>query len=219
MFKWICLAVAVVFLVAVLWMLNDIRLQVRQSGQAIDQASQKINDDLPDLINHSRKTTEVVSKTLPEVVEKVRSGTDMVSKSLPKVVERVERTTEVVAELAEDIRQLKELAGLKAVPRDKTVVAYAESVLQTVARSGGVIGVKKTVGKGLKNTRPATEWVEAERREAALMAVLGRSKKQMLQAIVTTKLGFYWYIQLPDRAPVRLLDWLKENHEETKTLG
>jgi hypothetical protein len=99
------------------------------------------------------------------------------------------------------------------------VVAYAESVLQKIGSSGGVIGVKKNIGKGLKNTRPAAEWVEAERREAALMAVLGRSKKQMLQAIVTTKLGFNWYIQLPGKPPITLLDWLRENHEETKAMG
>jgi hypothetical protein len=201
MFKWACLGVAVVFLSAVLWLLNDIRVQVRQSGRVVDDAGQTVNAELPVIVQRTRSTSEIVAKNLPDVVK------------------RIDRTTEVVAELAEDIRQLKELAGLKAVPRDKNVVAYAESVLQKVAASGGEIGVKKTIGKGLKNTRPATEWVDAERREAALMAILGRSKKQMLQSIVTTKLGFYWYIQLPGKQPVRLLDWLKENHEETRNLA
>jgi hypothetical protein len=201
MFKWACLAVAVVFLSGVLWLLNDIRVQVRQSARTIDDAGQTVNAELPLIVQRTRSTSEIVSKSLPEVVK------------------RIDRTTEVVAELAEDIRQLKELAGLKAVPRDKNVVAYAESVLQKIAASGGQIGTKKTVGKGLKNPRPAAEWVEAERREAALMAILGRSRKQMLQAIVTTKLGFHWYIELPGQKPVRLLDWLKENHEETRVLS
>ena len=219
MFKWACLAVAVLFLSVALWMLNDIRLQVHRGARVIDDAGETVSTELPEIIQSSRVTSETVARNLPEVVAKVRAGTDTLSKSLPRVVERIDRTSEIVAELAEDIRQLKELAGLKAVPRDRNVVVYAESVLQKIASSGGVIGLKKNLGKGLKNPQPATDWVEAERREAALMAVLGRSKKQMLQAIVKSKLGFSWFIQLPGQKPVKLLDWLRENHEETRGLG
>ncbi len=219
MFKWLCLAVAVVFLAAALWILNDIRLQVRQTTHKIDTVSEKVNEELPDIVERSRTTSETVAKNLPEVVDKVRTGTDTVSKTLPRVVDRVERTTEVMAELAEDVRQLKELAGLNRTPRDKTVAAYADSLLKQVAASGGVIGVKKTVGRGLKNPRSAADWVAAERREAVILTLLGRTKKEVLKAIVTTKFGFPWYIQFPDREPVKLLDWLKENHPETRALG
>jgi hypothetical protein len=219
MFKWACLAVAVVFLAVVVWMLNDIRLQVRRSAGVIDTTGQTVNAELPAIVERTNSTSEVVSKNLPQVMDRLRAGTATVSDSLPRVVERVERTTEVVGELAEDIRQLKELAGMAKGARDKGVVAYAESVLKAIAASGGEIGVRKTVGRGLKNKRPAAEWVEDERREAALMAILGRSKKQMLQAITRTKLGFAWSIELPGQEPVRLLDWLRENHAETKQLA
>jgi hypothetical protein len=218
MFKWICLAVAVVFLTVATWMLNDIRLQVRRTARTIDDAGQMVNEELPAVVERSRTTSEVVSKNLPEVVEKVRNGTDTVAKTLPQVVDRVDRTTEVMADLAEDVRQLKELAGLGNKPRDKTVAAYADSVLKHIAASGGVIGVKKTVGRGLKNTRPAADWVAAERREAVFLTLLGRGKKELLQSIGKTRLGFYWYIQLPGQEPVRLLDWLRETHPETKEL-
>jgi len=67
--------------------------------------------------------------------------------------------------------------------------------------------------------RPAADWVRDERREAAFLAVLGKSKKQMLDGIVRTKLGFSWYVQLPGKKPVKLLDWLKENHAETRELA
>jgi hypothetical protein len=218
MFKWICLAVAVVFLSVVGWMINDIRLQVRRSARVVDDAGQTVNKDLPDIVKRSKTTSEVVSKNLPEVVEKVRTSTDTVSKHLPKVIDRVDKTTEVVAGLAEDVRQLKELAGIGKEPRDKTVAAYASSVLKKIAESGGEIGVRRPPLKGLRNKKPAAEWVEGERTEAALMAILGRSKKQMLKAIATTKWGGNWYIELPGQKPVKLLDWLKENHEETKAL-
>jgi hypothetical protein len=206
-FKWICLGVAVVFLSVALWMLNDVRLHVRRSaevvedsGRVVHQAGEVVNNDLPEIVQRSRETSKVVSDALPEVVE------------------RVERTTEVVAELSEDLKQLKELAGVSHVPRDRSVVAYADSVLKRIESSAGEIGVKKNVGSGLKNVRPAADWVREERREAAFLAVLGKSKKQMLDGIVRTKWGTSWFIQAPGQKPVRLLDWLKENHPETREL-
>jgi hypothetical protein len=214
MFKWICLGVAILFLGAVGWMINDIRLQVRRSAVVVDRIGTVVRDDLPNIIDSSKKTSVVVSTNLPEVVEKVRDASD----TLPTVVERVDRTTEVVGELAEDLRQLKELAGLTHAAKDKSVVAYAESVLKAIESSGGEIGMRKNVGSGLKNTRPAADWVREERREAVFLAVLGKSKKEMLNAIVKNKLGFAWYIQLPGQKSVKLLDWLKENHAETKGL-
>ncbi len=201
MFKWACLAVAAVFLSAVLWMVNDLRVQVRATARLIDDAGQTVNKDLPDIVRRSHATSEVVTT------------------NLPRVIERVDKTTEVMAGLAEDVRQLKELAGLTSTPRDKSVTAYASGVLEKIASSGGVVGARKTMGKGLKNPVPAAQWVAAERREALFLVVLGRSKKEMLRAIVTTKLGFSWYIQLPGQEPVKLLDWLRENHPPTKELG
>jgi hypothetical protein len=207
MFKWACLGVAVAFLSAIVWMINDVRLHVRKSaqvvedsGKVVDQAGKVVKNDLPEIVQRSRETSKVVSDALPEVVD------------------RVEKTTEVVAELSEDLKQLKELAGISQVPRDKSVVAYAESVLKLIESSGGEIGVRKNVGSGLKNLRPAADWVREERREAAFLAVLGKSKKQMLDGIVKTKLGFSWYVQLPGKKPMTLLAWLKENHAETKEL-
>jgi hypothetical protein len=91
-------------------------------------------------------------------------------------------------------------------------------VLETIDKSGGVIGVKKFVGSGLTGTRPANEWVTGERKEALFMTLLAKSKKDMLNAIVKTKTGRSWYIQLPDKEPMTLLDWLRENHAETKKL-
>src|SRR5262249_51165853 len=154
----------------------------------------------------------------PDIVQRTHATSEIVTKNLPRVIDRVDRTTEVMVGLAEDVRQLKELAGLTNAPRDKGVTAYASSVLEKIASSGGVVGVRKTMGKGLKNTVPAAEWVAGERREALFLVVLGRSRKEMLKAIVTTKLGFSWYIQLPGQEPVKLLDWLRENHPPTKEL-
>jgi hypothetical protein len=199
-------------------MLNDIRLQVRRSAELVQEAAGHINDGLPTLVARSRQTAEVVATNLPEVVEKVKRTTDTVAESLPEVVDRVDRTTEVVAELAEDIRQLKELAGITSGKRDENLVAYANSLLKKIETSGGTIGVKKLTSRGLKNTQPAAEWAAGARKEAVILAILVKSKKEMLTRLGKTKLGLNWYMEMPGKDPVPLIEWLRENHAETKAL-
>jgi hypothetical protein len=214
MFKWLCLGVAAAFLAAACWMLNDIRVQVRRSAATVREAGENINEHLPEIVAKSKSTTALLSKNLPEVVDKVRKTTDTVTESLPEVVERVERTTEVMAELADDIRQLKELAGVGSTKRDENLVAYTNGVLKLIASSGGTIGEKKVVGRGLKNVKPAAEWVAGRRKWALYWMLRVTSKKEMVARICKGA-----YIELPGKEPVPLIDWVRENHPETKALG
>src|SRR5213592_3163132 len=110
MFRWVCLGIGVVFLAVMTWMVNDVRLHVRQSGETV------------------QTTGETINEHLPEIVDKTRT------------------TTDTLAELAADIRQLKELAGVTSSPRDQNLVAYANSVLGLIEKSGGTIGLKKKLG-------------------------------------------------------------------------
>lgn len=219
LFRWACLGVVTVFLAAVAWMLNDLRMTARQSTERLQVATQNVNEKLPEILAKSRESTELIAKNLPDVMEKIQLMTETVVESLPEIVERIDHTTEVIAELAEDIRQLKELAGLTGGKRDENLVAYANSLLKAVEASGGSIGVRKLMSAGLKNTVSAAEWVAAARKEALLLSVLVKSKKEMLMRLGKTKLGASWYIELPGKEPITLIEWLKENHAETKALG
>jgi hypothetical protein len=200
MFKWLCLGVAVVFLAVVCWMINDIRLHVRRSAGVVNEAGQNINEHLPAIVQKSRQATETLSKNLPPMVDHAAAA------------------AEELAELAADIRQLKELAGVTNTVRDQNLLAYANSLLRTIETSGGVIGVKKTFSQGLKNTRPAAEWAVGARKEALFLSLLVKSKKEMLTRLAKTKFGSHWYIQLPDKQPATLLDWLRENHPGSRDL-
>jgi hypothetical protein len=194
MFKWICLVVATVFLAVLSWLVNDLRLEIRRSTDTI-------NEHLPEIVDKSRKTSRVVAERLPEIVEKTR------------------KTTDTLAELAADIRQLKELAGVAGTARDQNLVAYADSVLDAVEASGGNIGLtKKVFGSGLKDVRPAKDWVVGARKEALLLTVLAKSKKELLERLAKNKFGSDWYIQVGGSEPVTLLEWLKKNHAESKDL-
>jgi hypothetical protein len=201
MFKWICLAVAVVFLAVLAWLVNDLRLEIRRSSQIVQTAGQTINEQLPTIVDKTRRTTDTLAEQLPEIVDKTRA------------------TTETLAELAEDIRQLKELAGVSTQARDKSLVAYANSVLDSIEASGGTIGLKKGFGaKGLKNPVPAREWVVGARKEAVLLTILANSKAEFTTRLTRNKFHSPWYIQIGDQEPVPLLDWLKTHHPATRDL-
>lgn len=179
MFKWICLIVAVAFLASLLWLVNDVRLEVRRAVDAVKQSSTKVNEHLP------------------------------------TIVEKAERTTVTLANLADDIRQLKELLGVANSPRDKNLVSYADRLLDVIEKSGGTIGVTKTLGSGLKNTVPALEWVVAARKEALFLTMVAKSKTELLNRLTETKFGSAWHIQLPEQEPLPLVDWLKAHHPGT----
>jgi hypothetical protein len=201
MFKWTCLAVAVVFLAWLGWLLNEVRRELHQTGQVVQTTGRTVNKHLSAIVDKTRKTTETVAEHLPEIVEKTHT------------------TTETLAELAADIRQLKELAGLSSTARDKNLVAYADSILDRIETFAGVVGVRKTFGgPGLKNPLPAKEWVLAARKEALLLTALARSKKDLVTRLTHTKFGSPWYLQGKDQEPVALLDWLRANHPPTKEL-
>ncbi len=190
MFKWASLGVAALFLTVLIWLLNDLRLEIRHSSATL------------------RATGKTVNERLPQVAER-----------LPEILDKTRQTTEVLAELAADIRQLKELAGVASTARDKNLVAYADSVLDLLEASGGSIGLtKKVFGSGLKEVRPAKEWVVGARKEALLLTVLAKSKQELLARLAKNKFGSDWYIQVGNQEPVPLREWLKKNHPDSRDL-
>jgi len=160
-----------------------------------------------------------VNEHLPIIVEKSRTSADIIAENLPTIVEKTRTTTETLAELAEDIRQIKELLGVAHSARDQNLVAYADSVLKSIEASGGSIGLKKSLGgSGLKQPLPAKEWAVGARKEAVYLTVVAKSKKELVTRLANNWLGSPWYIQIEGREPVKLLDWLKVHHAATKEL-
>jgi hypothetical protein len=198
MFKWICLAVAVLFLAALAWMINDVRLEIRRSTQLIRATGQTLNEQLPPIVDKSKKTADILTEHLPEIVQKTRT------------------TVDTVAELADDIRQLRELLVGTHTPKDTKLVTYANSVLKRIEASEGKIGLKKLPpGKGLKNPLPAKEWVAGVRLKTVFLTVVAKSKKELVTRLGKNKFGLHWYMEVGGKDAMTLLDWLKANHPET----
>ena len=167
--KWLYFGLAVVATAAVLFLLNDLRLQAR-------------------------------------------SATVTVNDKLPRILDKTERTAETMAALSADVRDLRELAGLpQAGGRDATLVRYADRVLDRVAATGGQVGTKPLIGKGLKDPQPAAEWVAGARKEAVWLTFRATSRHELVERLAETKFGSAWLIQLPGGDPVPLRDWIAAN--------
>jgi hypothetical protein len=174
-FKWVALAVATVFAAVVLWMLNDMRLEVK-------------------------RTNDEVAQRLPQILENVQAG------------------TETLATVSKDIDALRDLAGLTDVATDHSLAVYADSILDFLETQTGQIGVEKLIGKGKKDLIPAADWARDSRKEGLWLTVRASTKAELLDRLSATKFGRAWWYVPPGGSPIKLIDFLRQNHPESKSL-
>ena len=141
-----------------------------------------------------------------------------VNDKLPRILAKTESSAETLSALSADVKQLRDLAGLPQGPRDATLAAYADRVLDAVEASGGVIGLKPLVGGGgrLKDPQPAKEWVASARKEAVWLTFRADSRKELLERLCRNKFGSDWMIQFDAAEPVTLASWASQKAPPTE---
>ncbi|MBX3157459.1 MAG: hypothetical protein KF773_15900 [Deltaproteobacteria bacterium] len=177
-FRWSCLGLAAVVLGILLWMVNDVRVEVK-------------------------RTSVTVNEHLPHVLANLKTSTD------------------AVAKLAEDFKNLRNLAGVGAAgaSRDGSLVAYADSMLDYLeTQKGARIGLDKLVGSGLKDLEPIDDWLRGARKEALLLTFLVKSKKDVLERLCKNKFGSKFYIAPAAGEPMPLLDFVRKHHPDSAGL-
>lgn len=179
MFRWSCFGLAAIVLGILLWMLNDVRVEVK-------------------------RTSVTVNEHLPHVLANLKTSTD------------------AVAKLAEDFKNLRNLAGVGAAgasARDGSLVAYADSMLDYLeTQKGAKIGLDKIVGSGLKDLEPIDDWLRGARKEALLLTFLVKSKKDVLDRLGKNKFGSKFYIAPASGEPMPLIDFVRKNHPDSSNL-
>ncbi len=160
-----------------------------------------------------------VGAILLDLRNEVKQATMTVNSHLPAILHKTETTANTLALLSEDVSRVRDLAGLTESARDDGLVVYADEVIDLIEDSGATIGVRKLIGSGLKDLRPASEWAVDTRREALVLTLTSSSKAELLQSICTTILGNDWYIQSDDGGATPLRDWITAHHPPSKALG
>jgi hypothetical protein len=162
-------AYGVALLVAMLfaWLINDLRLQLRQTSATVNE-------------------------------------------KLPSILEKTERSATALAELSDDVRQLRDLAGA-AGPRDATLATYADAILDRLEASGVTIGTKAKLSDKLADPQPAKQWVAAARKEAVWLTFRATSKAELLERLTQTKFGSDWHVvpHAGDASPQPLRQWIE----------
>jgi hypothetical protein len=155
---------------------------------------------LNDLRREFRRTGQAVHDNLPEILEKTRTS------------------TATLARLSEDIRQLRDLAGVTSTSRDSTLAKYADELLDAIEAAPPEmrIGTEAILGSSLKDARPAREWTVDARKEAVYLAFAASSRQELLDRLTKTKFGRDWLIQERDKPPVKLSEWLNRTMPATQ---
>lgn len=149
-------------------------------------------------------------------IELKRSVTTL-NESLPIILDNTKKGTETLVVLSQDIKQLRDLAGVSTQGRDTSLVGYADGVLDFIESLDAEIGIqKKVLGSGLKDVHSAKQWVVSARKEALWLTFRASSQEELLQRLCTNKFGSKWFIQFPGKPPVVLIDFVKANHRRTE---
>jgi hypothetical protein len=146
----------------------------------------------------------------------LKHSAQTVNRDLPVILANTRKSTETLAQVSGDIKVLRNLAGVEDAPRDKTLVTYADSVLDLIeSHDDAKIGTEKLIGKALSDPLSAKEWVAGARKEAVWLTFRAKSRSELLDRLTQNKFGSEWKIQIGDEPPQSLRDWLVAHHPPT----
>ena len=175
-FKWSCFALATVVCGFLLFLLDDLRTELKRTNATVNA-------------------------------------------HLPQIVANVNTATTTLAAVSKDINSFRDLAGLVDTPTDRSLVVYADSILDFLeAQPQGQIGLTKITGTGLKDVVSSADWARDSRKEALWQTFRASTKKELLERMAKNKYGSDWYFTAPGIPPIKMLDFLKANHPESKGL-
>lgn len=199
MFKWICLGLAVIFGLATLLLIYDLKQDVTASLATAQDAVAKTSD-----------TVTTVNAQLPEIVAEVKKG------------------TETLSDLAEDVALLKRVAGVENASSDRGVrglVTYADDLQRVLADNiegkEAVILIEEIFGSKLKQTATAEEFLVGLHKEmVTLILPLAKSKEEVLYRTCTSSPPRRkpFYIQFPGEEPKLLETFVREHHPASADL-
>jgi hypothetical protein len=151
MFKWLCFGVAVVALSAFGWMLNDMRLRVRELAQKADRLAEKGDDlvdktdkHLPRILTQTEQVTAQLDRQLPRILTQTEQASKTINTQLPTLLAHSETAVDNLSELSDSFKQYKGLMGVVHVAtQNKGLFSYGASILSLLGGQDATIGVKK----------------------------------------------------------------------------
>jgi hypothetical protein len=228
-FKWICLAVAVLALGMFGWMLNDVRLEMKRlAAQAeerlprilsqTERITTQLDSQLPRLMSQTEIAATNINRHLPPLMETSEKAATTLNKQLPQLLASTEAAADSISKLADEFGDYQAMMSLvHSADQDKSLFSYGSSILSFLEGTPATIGRKKSeTDTTLKSPIPAKTWATNARRTLPALSVKGATKTDVLHNLARTHSAQPWYIQIGSDAPRLLGDWLKEKHPESR---
>lgn len=197
-FRWICLGMACLFGVILLWMISDFKRRMIASVSRADLALKKVNESV-----------EEVNNNLPEVIGEIR------------------KTSNTLSRVADDVELLKSVAGVSNENVDRGfrgLAIYADEIQQLLADHAegqdAHILVEEVIGSDLRVVETVAEFLVGLNREM-IAAILPLSKSRQEVLYRATRSSFRrkpYYIQFGTADPIPLEEYLREHHAPSRDL-
>jgi len=197
-FRWVCLGVAILFGIGLLWLIVDFRNKVIS---AIDQSKQTI--------------------------AKVQESVDKVDQRLPSILAEVHNTSETLSSVADDVKLMKRIAGVDSNNTNTGVrglAVYADDLQQFLAQQAenqkATILVDEIIGSDLKEVDSLPEFLVGLNKEMVLAILpLSKSREEMLYRVCRSSVRRVpCYIQFEDKEPILLEEFIRANHDASNEL-
>jgi hypothetical protein len=215
LFKWACLLVATAALAVLLWMLNDVRLEVKAIAPKVEKLadkSEQLVEKADRTVTHTEKIAVTVDAKLPTLLERSES-----------LLTRSDEAVGHLDRLTEGMERYQHLMGVvHAGSQNKGMLDYGNSILDFLGGQQGRVGVKAPAKEGkekeaLKHPVSVKQWAGHARKDVNFLSILSKTKGEMLHGLARTRSAAPLYLQLGEEAAPQLLGaWLSQNHPESK---
>ena len=198
-FRWICLSVAVVFALAILWQINSLKTNVTRS------------------LDSAKKT-----------VSKANEAVTTINGQLPQIVGEIKKGTETLSGLAEDVELIKSVAGLQSQDSNRglrDLANYADEI-QRVLRDqtegkNATIMIEEIIGSDLKEVESVDEFLIGLNKEMlTLIMPFAKSKQEVLYRASYSgpPRRKPYFVRIDDNEPVQLDAFIKLHHPASAEL-
>lgn len=199
MFKWVCFGTALLFGIALLVLLYDLKRDVTSSLETGRTA-----------VTEANQAVATVNARLPEIVAEVRAG------------------TETLSQVADDVELIRSIAGIRddeSRHNLRSLATYADEIQKILttqaADRNAVILIEEVFGSDLKEVETVEEFLVGLNKEmVSLILPLSKSRQEVLYRATYSgpPRRKPYYIRFPDAEPAKLEDFIKQHHPESAAL-
>jgi uncharacterized phage infection (PIP) family protein YhgE len=121
-FKWLCFALMAAFLSAFLWIMNDMRLEVKGLVDRLDkqlppilanteQATQRVNAQLPKILTNSSQAAKDINVHLPKILKNTSQAATDINTQLPQLLKKAEQAVNQLTAMAKGLEKFQFFFG------------------------------------------------------------------------------------------------------------